>query len=171
MNKNALPEKTGRIRRWMLVLCSGILMAVMAAVALPELQRPPAVETAAQNPTQAPEEEDPLKQFRLEREQLRAMQLAQLNDIIYGEKTDEETRAMAQRQLLELTDWMEKEVTIEGVLRSRGFEDALATVHTDSVNVLVRCESITQQQTAVILDLVLAETGVSGGNVKLIPIN
>ena len=54
---------------------------------------------------------------------------------------------MAQRQLLELTDWMEKEVTIEGVLRSRGFEDALATVHTDSVNVLVRCESITQQNT------------------------
>lgn len=170
MNKNALPEKTGRIRRWMLVLCSGILMAVMAAVALPELQRPPAVQTVAQSPTQAPEE-DPLEQFRLEREQLRAMQLAQLNDIIYGEKTDEETRAMAQRQLLELTDWMEKEVTIEGVLRSRGFEDALATVHTDSVNVLVRCEAMTQQQTAVILDLVLAETGVSGGNVKLIPIN
>ena len=86
MNKNALPEKTGRIRRWMLVLCSGILMAVMAAVALPELQRASRSGDCRAESTQAPEEEDPLKQFRLEREQLRAMQLAQLNDIIYGKK-------------------------------------------------------------------------------------
>ena len=46
----------------------------------------------------------------------------------------------------------------------------MATVHEDSVNVLVRAESLSQSETAVILELVLRETGISGGNVKIIPI-
>jgi len=125
----------------------------------------------AQPPPALEEEIDPLVEFQTEREQLRAMQTAQLSEIIYGEKTDDETRALAQRKLIELADWAEKELTIEGVLRARGYEGAVATVHTDSANVLVRAEGITRQESAVILELVLRETGLSGGNVKIIPIN
>ena len=78
---------------------------------------------------------------------------------------------MAQARLLERLDDQEKETTIEGVLRARGFKDAIATVHRDSVNILVRAESLSRQETAVILELVVRETGISGGNVKIIPIN
>lgn len=116
-------------------------------------------------------ESDEIAEFKLEREQLRAMQVAQLNDIVHGENTDQETRTMAQRQLLSIMDSAEKENTIEGVLVLRGFDDAVCTVHADSVNVMFKTEALTAQQNAVILDLVLRETGVTGGNVKVIPIN
>ena len=108
--------------------------------------------------------------FLLEREQLRAMQTAQLNEIIHDAGTDEETQALARRQLLQLCDWMEKETTVEGLLRLRGFEDAVCTVHGDSVNVVIRGQAVGSQESALIYDLVLRETGVTGGNVKIVPI-
>ena len=123
----------------------------------------PAMETAAAL--------DPIEQFRTERQQLRQMQMDQLNEIVYGGSADTEMIGMAQRRQLELMEWSELELTLEGVLRLREFEDVLVTVHTDSVNVMVRADALTREQTAVILELVMRETGISGGNVKIIPIN
>ena len=123
-------------------------------------------------PTQSAEPQaDPLEEFRLEREQMRDMQTAQLNDIIYGENTDDETRALAQRTLLSLLAWSEQETTIEGVLRARGFAQAVATVHEDSANVLVETSALSQEDANAILELVTRETGLLGGNIKIIPLN
>ena len=117
-----------------------------------------------------PEAADPLAQFRLEREQLRARQEAQLNDIVYSDRSDADTVARAQAQLMSLIDRSEKELTLEGILHSRGFEDALVSVGEHSANVLLRREGVTQQESAVILELVMRETGLTGGNVKIIPV-
>ena len=114
---------------------------------------------------------NPLNQFRSEREQLRQRQRAELNDMIHDAATDSETRAMAQRQLLRLMEAETAEAQLEGILKARGFEDALVSVDNAAVNVLVRRDSLTQRETAVILDLVLRQTGVTSGNVKIIPIN
>ena len=99
------------------------------------------------------------------------MQTAQLNDIIHDGETDQQTRDLAQRTLLDLMAWAEQETTIEGVLRARGYADCAVTIHADTANVLVRAEALTRQETAVILELVLRETDVDSGNVKIIPIN
>ena len=99
------------------------------------------------------------------------MQTAQLNDIIHDGETDQQTRALAQRTLLDLMAWAEQETTIEGVLRARGYADCAVTIHEDTANVLVRAEALTREESAVILELVLRETDVESGNVKIIPIN
>lgn len=117
----------------------------------------------AQQPT------DAIQQFRDERELIREEEVKQIRAVLSGEPADE-VKAAAQQQLLKLMDWMEKESTIEGILKARGNEGALVTVHTDSVNVLIRTQDVSQQDSAVILDLVLRETGVTGGNIKIIPI-
>ncbi len=129
-----------------------------------------AVKPAATPVTAAEEDTDPLTRFRTEREQLRARQTAELNEVIYDDRTDAETVLQAQRQLLDLLNRSEQELTLEGVLQLRGFNGALVTVSSGSVNVLLRRENVTQRETSVILDLVLRETGVSGGNVKIIPV-
>ena len=120
----------------------------------------------------ASEQADPLTRFRTEREQLRARQAAELNDIIHGEGTDAQTRALAQKQLMDLYASQSAEVTLEGILQARGFEHALVSVEGGYVNVLLRRrEGVTQRESAVILELVMRETGVTGGNVKIIPVN
>ena len=110
-----------------------------------------------------------VERFRQLREQLRAMEKAQLNDVAHGADTDPELAAMAQRQLVELCAREEQELTLEGVLALRGWEDPVVTVHAGSVNVLVRAQAVNRQESAAILELVCRETGVQSGNVKIIP--
>ena len=122
-------------------------------------------------PVNAAVQEDAVAAFRTEREQLRAMQKAQLNEIVHGDGSEPEIAALAQRQLMELCSREEHELTLEGLLTLRGFDDPVVTVQSDSVNVLLRADLVTQQECSVILDLVCRETGVQSGNVKIIPIN
>lgn len=117
------------------------------------------------------EEADPLTRFQTEREQLRARHTAQLNDIIHGDDPDGELVRQAQRQLLDLMRHSEQELSIEGILHARGFDGAVVTISSDSANVLLRTDTVTQAQSAVILELVMRETGLSGGSVKIIPVN
>ena len=113
---------------------------------------------------------DPVESFRTVRQQMRAMQKAQLNDIAHDAHCDEELKNMAQRQLLDLCEREEQELTLEGVLSMRGWENAVVTVHADCVNVLLQAESVTRQESSLILELVCRETGAMSGNVKIIPI-
>ena len=154
------------MKRWMVIGCAFTLALGFAAgwTMRPAEVQPPVLSAASSMETA-------LEQFRTERQQLRQRQIAQLNELIYGESDDAETTSLAKRRLLELMRWSEQETTLEGLLRLREFADVLVTVHTDSVNVMVRADALNRQQSAVILDLVMRETGISGGNVKIIPIN
>ena len=73
--------------------------------------------------------------------------------------------------MIDLRRWMEQEATVEAVLTARGYKPVLVTVHANSVNVLVAADRIEQADAAVMLELVSRETGVLGGNIKIIPIN
>ena len=119
-----------------------------------------------------PEEHiDPVTEFRTEREALRSRQEGQLNDIIHSSSADGETINLAQRQMIKMMAAREDELRLEGILKTRGYADALVTCDEGSVNVILRSDALTRRDTALILDLVLRETGVTAGNVKILSIN
>lgn len=152
--------------KWLAVVALAVVMAGAGWFAGTRHGAVPAISVEA-----APAEDaDAIAAFRTEREQLRAMQKAQLNEILHDGATEAGIAAQAQRQLMELCAREEHELALEGILRLRGFEDAVVTVQADSVNVLLRTQIVTQQECSVILDLVCRETGVQSGNVKIIPI-
>ena len=107
--------------------------------------------------------------YRSERNSVRAQEVAYLDSIIQNTATKQETLDEAQARKLELTDMMEKEVTIEGLLRAKGFSQAIVTLSPESVNVVVADASVTSQQAAQILQIVQNETGQPAQNVKIIP--
>ena len=117
----------------------------------------------------APETE--IAVFSADRNALRQEEISQLLEMASDPSATESMRASAQERVMELRKWMEQEATVETVLSARGYETPVVTVHSDSVNVIVRAEQLTRQQAGVILELVTRETGVTGGNVKIIPIN
>lgn len=155
----------GRMARAVGIVALALTMAVCGWFAGRSSVDVPATEAIA------PAEEDAVAAFRTEREQLRAMQKAQLNEIVHDDTTDAEIAALAQRQLMELCSREEHEMTLEGLIALRGFDDPVVTVQSDSVNVLLLTEVVTQQECSIILDLVCRETGIQSGNVKIIPIN
>ncbi len=152
-----------------------LALAVAFTLAFPALYAAepgtsPSVATGAVGAEDAAVPTDAIERFRSEREQMRAVEVRELKALIADSGADAGLRDEARRQLLNLTTYMEQEVTIEGVLRARGFEDALCTVHEGSVNVLVRADTLTRAESAVILELTLRETKEQSGNIKIIPI-
>jgi hypothetical protein len=125
---------------------------------------------AVPSASQVYEPVDSVARFRSERERVREVEIRQLNELIEDASAGQELKDQAREKLIRLTEWMEQETTVEGVLRAEGFSDPLVTVHADSVNVLVRTKTLTQSDAAKILSLAARETGESSGNIKVIPI-
>ncbi len=107
--------------------------------------------------------------FKTEREASRIQQIEYLDGIIADSNTDAETLKQAQNQKLTLTQSMEKEVTMEGLLKAKGFEDVVVTIHEGSINVVVKDGDLTDAKVAQILDIVCRETKEAPENVKIIP--
>ena len=106
--------------------------------------------------------------FRTERERVRTQEITSIDSIINNANTDTQTLAEAQKMKLEIADIMEKELLIEGLLKAKGFEDAVITLSENSVNVIVKEKDLTQQQVAQVVEIVLRETeNMTAENIKI----
>ena len=104
--------------------------------------------------------------FRSERDAARTQEIAYIDSII-EQGADAETMADAQQQKLSIVDNMEKEMTIESLLKAKGFADAAVTLHAGSVNVILSAEALSDEQVAQVLDIIVRETGEKTDNVKI----
>ena len=104
--------------------------------------------------------------YRDERDSVRTQELAYL-DAIVAQGADTETLSDAQKQKLELVNAMETELTVENLVRAKGFSDVIVSIHKGNISVVVGAESLNDEQVAQILDIVLRETGKSAENVKI----
>lgn len=145
---------------------SGVLLVLVLAVGGLRSGREDAPRPVA---TQPPGQS--LSAFAADRTGLRREELEQLQAVLDDAASSDSLRQSAQERMMDIRKWMELEATIEEVLNARGYEPSVVTVHADSVNVVVRSAQLNAQEAQVILELVVRETGVSGGNVKIIPIN
>lgn len=107
--------------------------------------------------------------FRVERQQSRQQHVQYLDSIIANANTEQETLTEAQQMKMKITDNMEKELTIEGMLKAKGFEDVVVTINDNSVNVVVKDSELNNAKVAQILEVVRRESGQSAGNIKVIP--
>ena len=104
--------------------------------------------------------------YREERDSVRTQELAYL-DAIVSQGADTETLSDAQRQKMELVNAMETELTVENLIRSKGFSDVIVSIHKGNINVVVGTDALNDEQVAQILDIVLRETGKTAENVKI----
>ena len=104
--------------------------------------------------------------YREERDNVRTQELAYL-DAIVAQGGDAETLNDAQKQKMDLVNAMETELTVENLVRSKGFSDVIVSLHNGNVNVVVGADTLSDEQVAQILDIVLRETGGAAENVKI----
>ena len=110
---------------------------------------------------------DYFNSFRSERSEVRAKEIEYLRSMINGENVDVESIAEVQDRLLQLVGNMEMEFTIESRIRGKGFLDAAATVMGDSASIVIDGESLTDEEVARILDIVMTETGLPASAIKI----
>ena len=107
--------------------------------------------------------------YRLERERMRSRQIELLEGLADGAQSGGETRRKAQEQLLEVTRLMAREAEVEGILRAKGFADAVVSLRGDAATVVVKAPHVTGEEAVRISDLVGREAGIPARNVFIIP--
>lgn len=107
--------------------------------------------------------------YRDYRDESREQTLLYYDEMIASETASAEAKAEAENAKLQLVEDMETELTLEGLIKALGFEDAIVTSTTENVNVIVKCAELTGTQAAQIKEIVVTETGLPALNLRIIP--
>lgn len=107
---------------------------------------------------------------KIEREQVRSKSRSAYMDIIDSEKVSKEQRQAAVDSMLELTDIISKENKAEMLLEAKGFDEPIVFMDDGVVDVVVNAEALTDQQLAIIEEVVKDKTGVSVKNININPV-
>ena len=108
---------------------------------------------------------------RLARDKLRAGLIDRLNEIVNNDNTNDEMRVDAQKKIMKIGDVSEKELTIEGLVRAKGFEEVLAFLTDENVKIIVFKDELSEQDIVKILDIVMGETDLDASNIKIMKKN
>nr|WP_302666994.1 SpoIIIAH-like family protein [uncultured Agathobaculum sp.] len=122
-------------------------------------------DTAAQS-----EGEDYFATSRLTREQARDEAVSTLRELSESEDADQAAKDEAAAQISALADDSVAEANIESLIRAKGYADAVVMIGDSGVNVVVAPPDGGLQATdvTVIKDIVVSETGMTAGQVKIV---
>ena len=105
--------------------------------------------------------------YRLSRDKLRAGMVDRLDEIVSNTQTAVEVRTKAQEEIMKIGNISEKELQIEGLVKSKGFEEALVFMTDTDIKVVVSITELTEQDMVKILDIVKSETTFTANNIKI----
>ena len=116
------------------------------------------------------EDQDYFAASRLSREQARDEAVSTLKELSESETADQTAKDEAAAQISALAEDSVAEANIESMIRAKGYEDAVVMIGDGSVNVVVAPPEGGLQATdvTVIKDIVVAEAGVTAGQIKIV---
>ena len=107
---------------------------------------------------------------KMEREQVRSKNKDTYLEIMEDPDISEALKEDAVNRMMELTETAEKENATEILLKARGFEDALVSINDGKVDVIINAESISDQQLAIIEEVVKNKTEIPVTNMSIVPV-
>jgi len=110
-------------------------------------------------------------EYRIERDKNRSKEVEMWQDIINSDKAEENFKNMAQQEIVKIVSLTDKEMIIENLIISRGFNDALVFLTDDSATVIVEAKELTSSNIAQIQDIVVRKTKLDPKNIKIMKKN
>ncbi len=107
---------------------------------------------------------------KLTREQVRAANKETLMEIIDNKNLSDEQKEDALTQMLRMTEIAELEATIETMLVSKGFSEAVVSLTENSADVVIHSEELTDANRAQIEDIVSRKSGIEPQNIVITPV-
>lgn len=108
--------------------------------------------------------------YRSARDASRQETFLYYDSIINSETASAAAVTSAEGKKEELVGFSETELVLEGLIRAKGFEDAVVTISTSNVNAIVKKNGeIDAEDAAQILSIITEETGVSASKVIITP--
>ncbi|NBI06648.1 SpoIIIAH-like family protein [Senegalia massiliensis] len=107
-------------------------------------------------------------EYRLSRDKMRSELIDRLNDIVKNDKSSKEVVEDAQKEIIEIGKNSEKELLIEGLLGSKGFDESIVFIGESDVRIVISKNEFSKKEVAQILEIVTSETEFKADNIKII---
>lgn len=107
-------------------------------------------------------------EYRLSRDKLRANLIDRLSDIINNTQTNDTMRTEAQSEIINIGKTSETELQIEGLIKSKGFDEAVVLLTDEDIKIVVSVDELSENEMVKILDIVRAETEFDMDDIKII---
>lgn len=111
---------------------------------------------------------DPLERFRQERESSLHADVSALTALINQHELDANTREQAADQLQAIVDAHQAQKSLEGALVGSSLYPCIAVVQEGSLTIVTRKAELTQKDSALVMTLAAAHTGISPENIRII---
>ena len=102
------------------------------------------------------------------RERTRDEAMQVLQSVVDDENADETAKAQALLDLSDIAKAMENESKIETLVLSKGFEQCVAVINGEKINVIVKSNGLNAGQIAQINEIVYQQTGILPININII---
>lgn len=109
-------------------------------------------------------------QAKVTREQVRAKNKETLLEIINNENLSDKQKEDAVAQMIAMTELSEKEAAVETMLTSKGFSETVVNLTSDSADIVVNSEELTDANRAQIEDIVQRKAGIEPENIVITPV-
>lgn len=106
-------------------------------------------------------------EYRLSRDKLRASLVDRLDQIVNNTNTNDTVRSEAQKEIMKIGNHSEKELQIEGLIKGKGFDDAIVFLSEKDIKIVVSTIELKEQDMVKILDIVKSETDYDANNIKI----
>lgn len=108
-----------------------------------------------------------ISEAKLNREQIRAKNTENLTNIVNDTAIDKASKTEAINELAKIAEYSEKEAAIELLLEAKGFNDVVASVSEDSVDIVINQQTLENSQKAQIEDIAKRKTGVTSDKITI----
>lgn len=108
--------------------------------------------------------------YRTDRTDTRNQEILYLDAIIASNNTSAEAKKTAEQKRQELVGLMETELALEGLIKAKGFNDAVISSSTSAINVIVKSAELSADEVAQIVDIIETQTSYTIDNIKIIPV-
>ena len=108
-----------------------------------------------------------ISEAKLNREQIRAKNTENLTNIVNDTAIDKASKTEAINELAKIAEYSEKEAAIELLLEGKGFNDVVASVAEDSVDIVINQQTLENSQKAQIEDIAKRKTGVTSDKITI----
>lgn len=109
------------------------------------------------NPVTAP---DFYAEYRMERDRLRSERIDLLREVAKAGKDEDNSRPKAQDTIMKITLDRQKELEMENLIKAKGFADALVFIRDNSVNAIIKTNTLSKEEVMQIADIIAKSTGV-----------
>jgi len=107
---------------------------------------------------------------RVDRNTTRNETMEYYNQIIKSEESSADAKLNAEKQIKSLLEAMQMEVSMEGLIKAKGFSDALVNYSSTYINVILQSAELTESEVAQIVEIIQSKVDRDIDYIKIIPV-